>query len=779
MVKKDIRELASSEHWDDRCQALTLIRNDITCRERKRDPCEDDWRESLLHNFVKDKSLNVRGLAAQLLGTTIGDLEDKDQAWNDIVQLACDKESRVYCRALESSQIVFKNTSNKKKAQSDIHALVVNKKRKTLRRAAARLLSEVYPHLPDKESAWDDYYLLLHDNDNTVRQIALENFTQVFPHLDDKEKAQSILHELKSDIKEPRNQVLALEATIALYTDMGDKARVEEHLLKSTKDQDDNVREYAIQELCNRIDQVSNRERVWKNLIQLLQQEDTLTGWRTKECIVKLFPHLDDKRTAQSDLIELMGSTHGADISVEVLSDIFTYLPDKDSAWEFIIDWIMDEERSLYPSTVSNNWFAPIVPLIPNKERVWSDLIRLIQHSDDGWRYLATCEIERLYPDHPNKKAAWDDIQKLTTHQEPDVQRRALRIIGNQLSHIPDRKQAQELLCQLSKTPDKTIRAAVADALREGLNYLPNGEQAIDDLIRLSKDEDGYVRGSAIGALGIITRESHGAGNYDIDLEQLIVDDDYHTRKAVFHILEERFQSAQDKSKMWSLLIQLTNATNNAMNREKNAEPMDWQANTNEKNLHHQLFELLESCIPNVPKKVEVQKDIHLFVLSKDDEQRRKAAKLIGTAFSDLPDKELAWDDLRKLAKDRDFRVKNAAVESIGLAFRDLPNKDDAWIYLLRFAKGSYSAQRSIAERWMPTAIQHLPNKEKAWDDLIKLSLSGYRQGRYIAASLLSDLYPLLLKKTHVCRDLKNLLNSEDPQVVSFAEELLERVDSE
>ncbi|WP_321431117.1 hypothetical protein [uncultured Methanolobus sp.] len=116
------------------------------------------------------------------------------------------------------------------------------------------------------------------------------------------------------------------------------------------------------------------------------------------------------------------------------------------------------------------------------------------------------------------------------------------------------------------------------------------------------------------------------------------------------------------------------------------------------------------------------QDEIHGLSLSKDVNNRLKAADLLSNNFESLNDKSNAWSDLIRLAGDEDSDVRYNASFALAYAVPYFPDKYRAWNDLVRLTNISDSeAIHSVASA-IGSVFTSLPDKSDAWFDLIKLT---------------------------------------------------------
>ncbi|MGV8127224.1 MAG: HEAT repeat domain-containing protein [Methanothrix sp.] len=157
------------------------------------------------------------------------------------------------------------------------------------------------------------------------------------------------------------------------------------------------------------------------------------------------------------------------------------------------------------------------------------------------------------------------------------------------------------------------------------------------------------------------------------------------------------------------------------------------------------------------------QAEIHKRASSRKAEERRSAARNLGSAFALLPDKEQGWQDLLKLAQDQDERVRHLGAMYLKFAF--LPDMERGWQDLLKLAQNQDISVRNAAARHLGSAFALLTDKEQGWQDLLKLAQDQDSKVRDAAARSLGSAFPLLPDKEQGWQDLLKLAQDQDSKV--------------
>ncbi len=105
-------------------------------------------------------------------------LEDKKQAWEDLIRLTSDTDSGVRRGAANALVSAFAHVPDKKQAWEDLHRLTSDTD-SYVRRGAANALGSAFSHVPDKKQAWKDLHRLTSDTGGEVRASAYYSMGKV------------------------------------------------------------------------------------------------------------------------------------------------------------------------------------------------------------------------------------------------------------------------------------------------------------------------------------------------------------------------------------------------------------------------------------------------------------------------------------------------------------------------------------------------------------------------------------------------------------------------
>lgn len=201
-----------------------------------------------IHRKSRSKKAEEREEAAEQLGKYFAILEDKEQAWEDLIKLMQDKNDYVQRRAANSLGAVFSAIPEERReeAWADLHKLTQDKN-DYVRRGAVDALGAAYSHILDehKQQAWEDMHKLTQDKDDDVRWRAANALGAVYPSIPDehKQEAWEDLHRLAQD-KNDNVRRGAADTLGAAFSTIPEKHKEDawEDLHKLTQDKNRDVR---------------------------------------------------------------------------------------------------------------------------------------------------------------------------------------------------------------------------------------------------------------------------------------------------------------------------------------------------------------------------------------------------------------------------------------------------------------------------------------------------------------------------------------------------------
>ncbi|MDR7665844.1 HEAT repeat domain-containing protein [Methanosarcina sp. Z-7115] len=393
----------------------------------------------------------------------------------------------------------------------------------------------------------------------------------------------------------------------------------------------------------------------------------------------------------------------------------FDLLPDKQRAWDELIKLISSEDRDVR-SEVSKA-LGTVIQDVPDKEKVWKNLIILLTSSEFyDLRSEAKSMLRSVFQYQLDKQKAWEDLRELIFDKDSYVQWNAIEILGSVFQDIPDtdKKDAWEILRELAV--DKKDPTA-AKSLGWAFQYIPDKKQASEDIIKLLEDEKDVIRKGVVESI-------HSALPYLVD-----------------------------KQKVWDVLVRLTNDKNYIVSTTASGELGDAYLYT--------------------PNKEKAWNDIRKMAFEGDARVKSGIPYSITTLFDSAPDKHQAWIILHRLSSDDDNDVRWFSGPSIGLIFSRLSDEDkkQAWKDINRLVYDNNGLVRSGAAETFRHTFPYISIKQQqqASDDLHTLTLDKESLTRRHIAESIGFIFPYLPGKKRALKDLKRLESDEHTYVSSCA----------
>ena len=292
------------------------------------------------------------------------------------------------------------------------------------------------------------------------------------------------------------------------------------------------------------------------------------------------FSFIPDKQQAWNDLIRL---TNDEDSSVNrraisVIRSVIFQVPDKQQAWNELLKLIY-AKVSIYAKLLKRDYFAgklnsilshklmmvlviqalvSLFSLVPDKKRAWHDLHILTNDKDREMRSHAAYALGYVFSQVPDKQQVWNDLRRLTNDESIEVRSDAANALGHVYSQVPDKQQAWNDLRRLTNDEYWNVRSSAANALGSAFSHLPDKQQAWNDLHRLTNDESIEVRSSAANALGPAFSQVPDKQQAWNDLRRLTNDESIEVRSSTANALGSAFSQVPDKQQAWNDLHRLT-----------------------------------------------------------------------------------------------------------------------------------------------------------------------------------------------------------------------------
>lgn len=393
----------------------------------------------------------------------------------------------------------------------------------------------------------------------------------------------------------------------------------------------------------------------------------------------------------------------------------FDLLPDKQRAWDELIKLTSSEDRDVRREV--SKALDTVIEDVPDKEKVWKDLIILLTSSEFyDLRSEAKSMFRSVFQYQLNKQKAWEDLRELIFDKDSYVQWNAIEILGSVFQDIPDtnKKDAWEILRELAV--DKKDPTA-AKSLGCAFQYIPDKKQASEDIIKLLEDEKDVIRKGVVESI-------HSALPYLVD-----------------------------KQKVWDVLVRLTNDKNYIVSTTASGE--------------------LGNAYLYTPNKEKAWNDIRKMAFEGDARVKSGIPYSITTLFDSAPDKHQAWIILHRLSSDDDNDVRWFSGSSIGLIFSRLSDEDkkQAWKDIHRLVHDNNGLVRSGAAETFRHTFPYISIKQQqqASDELHRLTLDKESLARRHIAESIGFIFSYLPGKKRALKDLKRLESDEHPYVSSCA----------
>ena len=367
--------------------------------------------------FSEDVDRRIR--ATIILKDEFENLEDKDQAWQDLIRLTGDKDRAVRWNASQALESAFQHVPYKDKAWQDLIGLTGDQDI-GVRRSSARSLGFSFQHVLDKDKAWQGLHSLTSDRDSNLRWIAARSLGFAFQHIHDKDQAWQDLHSLTYD---PDSNVRrrAARALGSAFQHILDKDQAWQGLHRLTSDPDSNVRWIAAQALGSEFQYFSDKNQAWQDLIKLTDDQDSDVRRLAAQALGSAFKHVSDKDQARQDLHKLTinRDSNVRWIAAQALGSAFQYFSNKDQAWQDLHRLTGDQDSIV-------RWRAAqaigsAFQHVPDKKQAWHDFLRLIRDQDSSVRWSAAQALGSAFRHVPDKNRAWHDFLWLTGNQDSSV----------------------------------------------------------------------------------------------------------------------------------------------------------------------------------------------------------------------------------------------------------------------------------------------------------------------------------------------------------------------
>ena len=251
--------------------------------------------------MVQSEDWKERKKAVKQLQRDFADLPDKEQAWNDLLELTKDDKRHVRSFATSALGSVFQHAMDKEQAWNELFALTKNGDG-YVRSGAASSLGSAFQHVTNKEQATKELFALTKNGDSYVRSGVASSLGSAFQHVTDKEQATKELFALtKND-----DEFVRMNAAFALgpaFQHVTDKEQATKELFELTKDWNSYVRSGAASSLSSAFPYVMDKEQATNELFELTKDADEFVRMGAVNTFGSVFPHVTDKEQATNDLM--------------------------------------------------------------------------------------------------------------------------------------------------------------------------------------------------------------------------------------------------------------------------------------------------------------------------------------------------------------------------------------------------------------------------------------------------------------------------------------------
>jgi HEAT repeat protein len=235
-----------------------------------------------IHILAQSEDAEKRKRAVGDLKINFAILNDKEQAWDDLVGLTHDNNDFVRSSAVRGLRSCYSQIPEKykKQAWNDLHRLTQDNDY-NVRSGFALALGDCYSQIPEeyKQQAWYDLHELMHDKDNDVRSSAALALGDCYSQIPEEYKQQAWydLHELMHDKDNDVRRSVAL-ALGDCYSQIPEKYKQQAwyDLHELMHDKNNNVRRSVALALGDCYSQIPEeyKQRAWSHLISLTQDDD-------------------------------------------------------------------------------------------------------------------------------------------------------------------------------------------------------------------------------------------------------------------------------------------------------------------------------------------------------------------------------------------------------------------------------------------------------------------------------------------------------------------------
>ena len=126
----------------------------------------------------------------------------------------------------------------------------------------------------------------------------------------------------------------------------------------------------------------------------------------------------------------------------EVNSSLFSEVPDKQKAWDDLLDLANNQKSDVNYSATSTLGY--VFSEVPDKKKAWKRLHELTYDNNKDVKSNAALAIKSVFYKLPDKQEAWDDLVRLTSDNNSDVRFWATSALGSVFSDPDEKKELND-----------------------------------------------------------------------------------------------------------------------------------------------------------------------------------------------------------------------------------------------------------------------------------------------------------------------------------------------
>lgn len=320
-----------------------------------------------IHRLSKDNDNGVRGGAAFAFGQIIDTSLNKTQVWDDLHRLTFDKEGTVRKPAIEALGFAFSHIPipNKELAWQDVHRLSLDKDG-VVRGGAAVAISLTLPYVSDKSQALMDLFKLIDDTDERVRENAIKALKSALLTRKEDDDPINLLGNIRSAVSDSPN-----------------KENIWKAIWGFGQEGDGVLRLYAASILDLIIPHITYKNRIFKDLQLLAQDENPLIRGSVAYVIGSAFSYLPDTYQAYRELNRLARDKHHwvRCLTAEAFGSVLSVYRERDQVFNDLHMLSLDENKIVRWGVA--NSLGSAFAHVQNRDEVLHELL-ILMHDEEG-----------------------------------------------------------------------------------------------------------------------------------------------------------------------------------------------------------------------------------------------------------------------------------------------------------------------------------------------------------------------------------------------------------